>query len=90
MAVANVPPGMAAAMSRAKAERDAMASPDPLTRYRAREAYLSSGAESLGEALAAEARARGKAFQRQQAEFDRRERQNPKYRLIGPGDKIIK
>ena len=37
MAVANVPPGMAAAMDRAKAERDAMNSPDPVTRYRAKD-----------------------------------------------------
>ncbi len=37
MAVANIPPHMAAAMDRARAERQAMNSPDPVTRYRARE-----------------------------------------------------
>lgn len=37
MAVANVSPYMAEAMDRAKAERKAMNSPDPVTRYKAKE-----------------------------------------------------
>ncbi len=90
MALAFVDPISAARAARQEKLAADMRSPDPVTRYKAREAYLSSGAESLGGALVAEARAREKAFQRQQAEFDRRERQNPKYQPLGPGDTIIK
>ena len=61
MAVANVPPGMAAAMSRAKAERDAMNSVDPVERWNnpvyrhiayVREIVLAGTVPSLGTHLA--------------------------------------
>ena len=65
MAVANVPPGMAAAMSRAKAERDAMNSPDPVTRYRAKEKAMSDYAADYGRAAVAQAKETARQHQEQ-------------------------
>ena len=64
MAVANVPPGMAAAMSRAKAERDAMNSVDPVERWKAKERAFNRGMAQMSDALIAEAKSNAKAYQK--------------------------
>ena len=48
MAFATIPPHMAAAMNRANAERDAMNSPDPVTRYRAKERAANRAFAEIG------------------------------------------
>ncbi len=64
MAFAYVPPGMAAAMDRAKAERDAMNSPDPVTRYRAKEKAMNRAFMEISAAMVQQAKANAKAYQK--------------------------
>ena len=63
MSVANIPPYMAAAMDRAKAERRAMNSPDPLTRYRARENAINRAMTELSSVLVQNAQKNSKIYQ---------------------------
>lgn len=62
MAFAIIPPHMAAAMNRAKAERDAMNSPDPVTRYHAKERATNRAFMDFGAAMVNEARKSAKTF----------------------------
>lgn len=61
MAFACVPPGVAAAMSRAKAERDAMNSPDPVERWKAKERAFNRGMAQMGADLVANAKKNAKS-----------------------------
>lgn len=69
MAYADIPPNMAAAMNRAKAERDAMNGPDPVTRYKARQNATDRAFIEFGAALVSDAKKNAKALQ-QIKEFD--------------------
>ncbi len=80
MAFANVPPGMAAAMSRAKAERDAMNSPDPVTRYRAKEKAMNRAFMGISAAMVQQAKDNAKAAEQQELEAQRFEREYYKYK----------
>ena len=80
MAFAYVPPGMAAAMDRAKAERDAMASLDPLTRYRAKEKAFNRAFMEIGAAMVQQAKDNAKAAEQQELEAQRFEREYYKYK----------
>ena len=64
MAFAMIPPHMAAAMDRAKAERDAMNSPDPVERWKAKERAFNRGMAQMSDALIAEAKSNAKAYQK--------------------------
>lgn len=64
MAFAMIPPHMAAAMNRAKAERDAMNSPDPVERWKAKERAFNRGMAQMSDALIAEAKSNAKAYQK--------------------------
>lgn len=75
MAVAMIPPHMAAAMDRAKAERDAMNSPDPLTRYRAKERATNRAFMEISAAMVQQAKANAKAAEQQELEAQRFERE---------------
>ena len=75
MAFATIPPHMAAAMNRAKAERDAMNSPDPVTRYRAKERAANRAFAEIGAAMAQQAKANAKAAEQQELEAQRFERE---------------
>lgn len=75
MAFAYVSPGMAAAMSRAKAERDAMNSPDPVSRYRAKERVFNRDMAQISAAMVQQAQANAKAVERQERETQRFEQE---------------
>lgn len=75
MAFAAVPPGMAAAMERERAEREALNSPDPVTRYRARERAQNRAFAEFGAALVSGATRNAKAMERQEREAQRAERE---------------
>lgn len=64
MAFAMIPPHMAAAMNRAKAERDAMNSVDPVERWKAKERAFNRGMAQMSDALIAEAKSNAKAYQK--------------------------
>lgn len=64
MAFAMIPPHMAAAMNRAKAERDAMNSVDPVERWMAKERAFNRGMAQMSDALIAEAKSNAKAYQK--------------------------
>lgn len=80
MAVANVPPGMAAAMDMAKAERDAMNSVDPVTRYRAKEKAMNRAFMEISAAMVQHAKDNAKAAEQQELEAQRFEREYYKYK----------
>lgn len=63
MAIAGVPPHVAAAMSRAKAEREAMNSPDPVTRYRAKERAFNRAMSEFAGVLVDQAKSNAKIYQ---------------------------
>lgn len=63
MAVANIPPHMAAAMDRARAERQAMNSPDPLTRYKAKERAINRAMTEASAAIVQNAQKNAKIIQ---------------------------
>lgn len=90
MAVANVPPGMAAAMSRAKAERDAMNSVDPVERWNAKEEALRGGLAQFGRGMAAKAEQTARAYQAQMRFYERSDRENNKYKPLPKGANIVK
>ncbi len=60
MAYASVPPHVAAAMNRAKAERDALSSPDPVERWKAKERAFNRGMAQMSNALIAQAKKNAK------------------------------
>ena len=62
MAVANIPPHMAAVMDRARAERQAMNSPDPVTRYRAKEQAIDRAMTETSAVLIQNAKKNAKIF----------------------------
>ena len=80
MAFAIIPPHMAAAMNRAKAERDAMNSIDPVTRYRAKERAANRAFMEIGAAMVQQAKANAKAAEQQELEAQRFEREYYKNR----------
>ena len=51
MALANIPPHMAAEMNRARAEREALCSVDPVARYRAKENVINRKMTELSSIL---------------------------------------
>lgn len=61
MAFAMIPPHMAAAMNKAKAERDAMNSPDPVERWKAKEQTFIRGMAQMGADLVANAKKNAKS-----------------------------
>ena len=63
MAVANIPPHIAAAMDRASAERQAMNSPDPLTRYKAKERAINRAMAEASSVLIQNAKKNAKIYQ---------------------------
>ena len=72
--VVNLPPGMRAQMDREKTRFEQMQSPDPVTRYRAKEAALSDGMDALTSGLLKQAQAAGKEYERlkqMEADFNR-------------------
>lgn len=81
MAFAAVPPGMAAAMERERAEREALNSPDPVTRYRAKERMQNRAFAEFGAALASEAKRNAKAAERCEREAQRFEQEYYKNKL---------
>lgn len=74
MAYATIPPHMAAAMNRAKAERDAMNSPDPVTRYRAKEKAMNRSFMEISAAMVQQAKTNAKAAEQQKREAQEAER----------------
>lgn len=75
MAMAYEPPHVTAARNRAKAERDAMTSPDPVTRYRAKERAANRAFMEIGAAMTQKAKANAKAAEQQELEAQRFERE---------------
>ena len=75
MAVAMIPPHMAAAMNRAKAERDAMNSTDPVIRYRAKERAANRAFMEISAAMVQQAKANAKAAEQQEREAQRFEQE---------------
>ncbi len=63
MAVANVPPPQAAKMERERQRRAGLASPDPVTRYRATEQAMQDSLTEAGNALVKQAKINGKVYQ---------------------------
>ena len=63
MAYAAIPPHMAAAMDKAKAERKAMNSPDPVERWKAKERAFNRGIAQMSADLVANAKKNAKAIQ---------------------------
>ena len=63
MAVAMIPPHMAAAMDKAKAERKAKNNPDPVERWKAKERVFNRGMAQMGADLVANARKSAKSVQ---------------------------
>ena len=64
MAIAQVDPFTAARMNKAEKLRADLASPDPLTRWRARERAVQEGLTEAGNALAKQAENNAKQYQR--------------------------
>lgn len=64
MAISSLPPHIATAMGGAKAEREAMNSPDPVTRYKARQNAADRAFMEFGAALVSDAKKNAKALQR--------------------------
>ena len=64
MAIAQVDPFTAARMNKAEKLRADLNSVDPVTRYRAREQAMQEGLTEAGNALAKQAKANGKHYQR--------------------------
>lgn len=63
MAVAMIPPHMAAAMDKAKAERKGMNSPNPVERWKAKERAFNRGMAQMSADLVANARKSAKSVQ---------------------------
>lgn len=64
MAMAFEPPHVTAARCKAKAEWDAMNSPDPVERWKAKERAFNRGMAQMSDALIAEAKSNAKAYQK--------------------------
>ena len=64
-------PQMQAQLARQKAQREAAASPDPLTRYQAKEAAMYDGLSRLGQSLTQQAVANGKIRAELEANYER-------------------
>lgn len=62
MAVALIPPHMAASMDRARAEREALNSIDPVTRYRAKENAIDRALTELSSILVQNTQNNAKEF----------------------------
>lgn len=80
MAMAFDPPHVTAARCKAKAERDAMNSPDPVTRYRAKEKAMNRAFMEISAAMVQQAKDNAKAAEKQELEAQRFEREYYKYK----------
>jgi len=80
MALANIPPHMAAEMNRARAEREAMCSPDPVARYKAREQAINRAMTEFSSVLVQNAQNNARAAEQQELEAQRFEREYYKNR----------
>lgn len=75
MAVASLPPGMAAEMERTRAEYEGLNSIDPVTRYKTREQILNRSMTELSSILVQNAQNNARAAEQQELEAQRIERQ---------------
>lgn len=90
MAIANLSPPDRGRLEQQASRILRMQSPDPVTRWQAREEQIAEAAREYSDRLIQQAEQSRKALEAQERAAERYERENPKYRPLPPGAKVSK
>ena len=88
MAISYQPPHIAAQQAKQADLARRMKSPDPVTRYRAREEVVSGFSAQFGRAMAAQAEQTARAYQAEIRRCEEADRRNNRYRPLPRGAKV--